>query len=710
MLTIELPSMLALSDSGTYWQIALVEAAIILLFVLILVLILAPDYAQNADAQVQRGFRRLRFWSLWIWNRINTTWLLKNRARYAYEAEAALRRQRRRQDDIQKAIRAKTPPGQPVDYGSMKGFMPLPSLPLVSETTTIIMLAWIRRFLYMLCALISILGDLVLAASQIGPILFGGDVASALIPLLQLLPFFVSITLIANFILSGILISEYSRYLPEVLKVTATMPPIQRRMRHLVSISTLIGGIIVIIAFWAVWNNIELVSNVSLLQEALTAHIGIGIVAIINAFLAQDGFFQALASMVILTIGVPIGLVLMFLMSILTALSVTLTRMDRLGQSIRRGPKRPYNHSKGSSKYPDLSVVGFGDEGSKWAAEVCKQCALLYSRRSLWMAGIYALYDRRYATYHNTLKESDACLMDISIAPDQANPGLELRKKLQQQYRDHGKSVLHKTLLWLVSGKDLGGCLAELQRLGQENTEIKLVILWVLPLKIDQEALDLAEELRQWAKQPDSILTTTIVIDRKDPLASWMKTPQEPLLVRSIAALLGASEHDGEVSRFTDLVVALKQAHYPFAALASGSIGLNFTLSSHSKRQAHAKATGDIDPTQAADTLYILAKAVFSEQNLATVSDIPKTARAVHIVLPASRHEQVKVFINEIKPWFRGRFGINPNQISVITARPDDHGVDVSSRRIEWTGDTYLHLTVLFGIGNGADTIPEDVM
>jgi hypothetical protein len=304
-----------------------------------------------------------------------------------------------------------------------------------------------------------------------------------------------------------------------------------------------------------------------------------------------------------------------------------------------------------------------------------------------------------------------------------------------------------KPLLWVVEGNGIQPsyeALHGLQKAVDESSQnlfqsaagaiknVRLVILWIVPQSVTDVQREYAAKLDAWAKQPNSILATTLVIENSCPLSTTMVRQQYPLLMRSIAALLGAGKINAKNS-FATVAAQLHNAGYTFTALAAGAIGVDASPGAFSEGMI-VGARGEINPINASKRLSILADDAFSRQALTTVSDAwPKRPAAteptpndsgyaayqfwlklqqevfVNIIVP-QKLQALDAFKDDVTVWLRGDYSVNQEQVTFVQLTDvKDSGIDVSGAVPGYEGDFYFHFTVFRGVGTAPGNTPRQL-
>lgn len=625
-----------------------------------------------------------------------------------------------------------------------------PRDPTSNETTS----AWVRRIIYLMLVLVCVGSDYVLVSTR-APILFGGgEVPPFLKALFQYLQVITGVLFVSVAALSGMLIQENATGLSDTVKIEPDIGAVQQKIKLGMAIFMFVLDVIVVV-FLTIGGILQQYLQTQDLEVVITVFIGTSTLVAIAIFLAWPGWYQALEGLGTLVIGGAVAL-LCLLLSGICALIAGLMGLFNLINTAIYG----LTHREEQPKVPepvdrrDLTIIGFGSQGSAFAEGVCKQVRALQGDYA-WLAGYYmpdaTLANRMTGQLRNLHVAADVLSPDTeSDQPDIAAAALV--KTLDEGYFS-GKPNSVKRLIWVAHGPDLEPSMDALKTLDNATSgplvtaqagnaqmgaaqaqgaqtaatppfggqgagappaiaqNVQLVIVWIVPDSITPDLQRTATMLNQWAQTPGSILATTLVIQENCPLANELGARYYDVLYRSIAALLVAGNSNSSAN-FAAVAQQLHDARYSFSALEAGAIGVNASKTSFQDGLIIG-SKGDINPTVASNTLKQIAGWVFppQSQRLSTVRDTLDAVPFINLVVPVPLR-QAREFQAFVCQWLRN-YGVNQNRVTVERLNSaTDKGINISgaSRQLRiWKGDYYFHFTALRGIGQGNYAKPKDL-
>ena len=628
------------------------------------------------------------------------------------------------------------------------------------ETPSIGLLAsaWVRRLIFLLLVIVCAGSDYVLVSTR-APILFGGGTTPPFLKaLFQYLQVITGVLFVSIAALSGMLIQEHSRGLPDVVKLEPDIAPVEKKLKLILAVAMFVIDVVVVI-FLTLGGIFQEYLQHQDLEVIYIVFIGTSILVAIGIFLAWPGLYQAFEGLGALLLGGATALICILLAALCSVLVALLLLLDGINSwlwSLFTGRERKQRPVQIENR--DLAIVGFGSSASTSVVAICKQLKSLYGAYA-WLTGIYADNASDYNKLDKQLRalkvSADYVSVDANVkipdatagGQDADAKGLAAANKLLANLRRFYtlKRNAVKPLLWVVDGDDIKPSYDALYALQQSVDassanvfqsgsdaiqNIRLVILWTVPQSITDVQKLYAAKLDAWAKKSNSILATTLVVEAICPLAKTMVRQQYPLLMRSIAALLGAGAVNTRNS-FATVAWQLHNAGYTFTALAAGAIGVDSAPGDFSEGMI-AGSKGDINPIIASGRLTILAEGAFGkEQTLRTVDDAwpqrPTDAGKnpsdpayqvwlklqqevfVNIIVP-QKLQLMREFKDAVTYWLRERYSVNQEQVTFVQLTDvRDIGVDVSGAQAAYVGDLYFHFTVLRGVGTDRGRIPRQL-
>lgn len=519
---------------------------------------------------------------------------------------------------------------------------------------------WALRFVYIVLVLVCFAADFVLVAARVGALIFGETaLPDFLVNLFKYLDVITGALFVCMAILSGMLINEYRSGTSDYVKLNPFLSD------KAVSTNRWLAIAIFVITFVTA-GSLALASGLLQFNGQTFSYIlvfiliGATILVFLGAFLAWEGLKDGLQAIAVFLGGTLFALVAGVVSLILHVVSAVFEFFATINQGLvalfsslvailtgERVQPPPPDQKAG------LSIIGFGDEGSRFAAGVCKEVRAIDGSH-VWLAGIYTANPDKEATYRKTLKGSGVVAPnhDVSISANKTGARIEnaatfLVNELRKEFITTGNA--DKPVLWVVNGHDLRHCLGALRTLGDQSSttqaqgantpagdqnamasgqgqlasesapSVRLVLVWIVPQNADQNELAelhrLAQQLQDWAAPggtPDKqcILATVIVIEDNSPLARTLAAPtlQHRVEQRSVAALARTS---GDLVPIAD---RLRNGGHLFATLSCGTVGVEPTVVARS-------GSGQFDPRTASQQLRLLAQAVFDRGELATAND-----------------------------------------------------------------------------------------
>ncbi len=684
---------------------------ILVVVAVLLALTLVPNLAYRVSNGFDRGRRFLLAAAKAIWGNIKRIWSREgekkrqeehiNRLTYAEvrKQEAKKNGVRLTDDEIAQIKKRITD-----ELGE-------PRNPNSNEITS----AWVRRIIYLLLVVVCVGSDYVLVSTR-APILFGGGEAPGFMKtLFQYLQVITGVLFVSIAALSGMLIQEQTTGLPVAVKLEPDAGELEKKIKLGLAIFMFALDVVVVV-FLTIGGILQQYLNAKDLEVVVTVFVGTSALVAIAIFLAWPGWYQALEGLGTLVIGGAAALICLLASAICAIIGGIIGLFGLINAALYG-----ITHREGKAKPPepvenrDLTIIGFGSQGSTFAEGICRQVRALQGEYA-WLAGYYMPNATLASRMKNRL--SNMHVAAAVVTPDTDSQTAEdaadaLVKTLDQGYFSNRTTVV-KRLIWVAYGDDLEASRLALQKLdavmsGQlvgaqaqaggaptvNDQNIRLVILWLVPDPITAELKQTAEELNNWAKKSGSILATTVVIQDNCPLAGEMKGKYSEVLHRSIAALLVAGDYNASAN-FAAVAQQMHNAQYSFSALEAGSIGVNTARTAFQDGPVYG-SRGDINSATASRILKLVAAKVFpaGNQTLSTVKENLAAVPFINLVVP-ERLRQLDEFKQYVNDWLRA-YGVNQGQVTIEQlGNTNDKGIDISGAssplRI-WKGDYYFHFT-----------------
>jgi hypothetical protein len=360
------------------------------------------------------------------------------------------------------------------------------------------------------------------------------------------------------------------------------------------------------------------------------------------------------------------------------------------------------------------AVIGIGPVASQFTARLCQEVARLYAHPALAAVGVYdpsasgdearaALSQLSFpnisvtATQHHEIRNEMATARDVDVAHL-----TDLQNGLLRAERAHQQPLEH--VVWIVDAERVEICaetLGSLKRLMPRT--LITVVCFLPPIIQDASTLDILAQLQsQDAVLGQPVLGTAILIDRQSPLVREIGASyQDALLARSLATMLFAPLAHPKNQPFSKVMATLREAGYPFAALALDSGGVNIMEPAKWTRRVTAQLTGapapvNVEYAHARWRLVQVIDALFTGQAAATLhTPLERAQRPVHVaaLVPYDRRDKrFEDLAADLSRWLSHVYGVASPTIA------QGPGVDVSGVRPDRRGDLYFQVSALYGV------------
>jgi hypothetical protein len=568
------------------------------------------------------------------------------------------------------------------------------------------------RLLYLATVIVIVVSDFVFAILRLQAVLFPSlpapkqDLSS-----LSLLigAFFISIVL-----LTGALTLDFLDVLPEPVRLFPTLSPNRRML--LLAISVL-SFVLTLVAVGLLFFQGQVLTSLASTFPAGAIFLAtlIGVLQVLVVFLGAWGAIRGLAILLAL-LGGLIGLVLHI---VAVALRWVGDAIDLIGTVVlrnlvlaiaalfgRRTTQVVGTPSKGSA----LSIIGFGDRSSSFAALLCEEVAGMYGRGGLLAAGTYSSEPAVQDAAHARLVRVG--MNDISpLSAHDAEPLVTLKSHVQAVYAR--KKAVNKHLLWVVDGERAKESLGYLDRLKRETPDLTITILCLLPpegVRKSDPRVQISKLFGQRQGQGERMITTTIMVDDRSPLYARYGEPlADKLVARSLSGMLLAPQHNPGNPSFLSVMRGLSDEHV-FAALAVDTAGIDTSTTRREGKRATTES-GSVSSEVAAYRTEEVAGYLLSGSPVTTVPELPAPTPGDSIVeagvsqKPASKFFAPGPTTTVAELPKQGDLGIYVNFIVPIGARSQDFSTyrGLISKWLADKEDLYLYSVVE---GSGV-TIPD---
>jgi hypothetical protein len=553
------------------------------------------------------------------------------------------------------------------------------------------------RLLYLATVIVIVAADFIFAILRLQAVLFPTlPVPTNSLSNLSLLT---GALLVSIVLLSGALTLDFFNVLPPPARLFPHLDPWKRRVLLVVS---LLGFVLSIVVVGVLFLEGQLL--ISLAETSPAGAIGlatlIGVLQVLVVFLGSWGALRGLAIILALVGGV-VGIVLDLIALVLRWVGEA---FDVLGTSVlpelvwaiaaifghrRDRPARPATASN------VLSVVGYGDRSSTFAALLCDDVLRMYGRAGLLAAGVYADEPAVRDAVHRTLGQIG--VNNISPAANDHSALTTLRTQVLRAY--HGKGQSNKLLLWIVDGEQAVRCASTIADLKREMHDLSITVLCLLPPGgiRGTNPFPVLEKLatHKESSSVEPAISTTILVDDQSPLYKIYGEPiADRVVARSLAGMLLAPLHSPSNPSFVAVTRGISQAGFTFAALAADSKGI--VTGSASSGSARGRAgSGSVAPEQALTRTETITDELLKNPSTVTYETRPtadEPSLYLNFVVPISANSAE--FAS-----FRGQISHFLAEHSIyLYSVTDGDGIDLSEREPSAKGDRYAQVGLLYGV------------
>jgi hypothetical protein len=497
------------------------------------------------------------------------------------------------------------------------------------------------RLLYLATVIVIVLSDFVFAILRLQAVLFPSlpapkqDLSS-----LSLLigAFFISIVL-----LTGALTLDFLDVLPEPVRLFPSLP--RNRRMLLLGISVL-SFVLTLVAVGLLFFQGQVLTSLADTFPAGAIFLAtlIGVLQVLVVFLGAWGAIRGLAILLAL-LGGLIGLVLHI---VAVALRWVGDAIDLIGTVVlrnlvlaiaallgRRAEPSVGTPTKGSA----LSIIGFGDRSSSFAALLCEEVARMYGRGGLLAAGTYSSEPAVQDAAHARLVRVG--MNDISpLSAHDVEPLVTLKTHVQALYAR--KKAVNKQLLWVVDGERAVSSLGTLGTLKREAPDLTITILCLLPpegIRKSDPHGPISRLFAQRQREGEHTITTTIMVDDRSPLYThWGEPIADRLVARTLSGMLLAPQHNPGNPSFLSVIRGLTEENQPFAALAVDTVGID-TAGDSREGGRPTKESGSVSSAVAAARTEEFGGNLLSGSPVTTVAALPDKSDPgvyVNFIVPIS--------------------------------------------------------------------------